>query len=206
MQLRGTLTTQTGAVRCLAFAADGNTLASGGDDGQVKFWDVATNAEKPMRPPALKGPVTCLALTGNRLAWGGKESVVLLWDVGQSTAPAKLRVPVAPRTLEFAPGGASLAVVGANGSLRVWDAASKEERPTAFRQVRGVRSVAFSPDGKTLATGHEDWTVHLWDAIAGQERGVLASELWSTPFHAVTFSLDGQWLFSLGEDGSLRRR
>jgi WD40 repeat protein len=71
--------------------------------------------------------------------------------------------------------------------------------------VKGVRCLAFSPDGKTLATGHEDWAVRLWDAAGGQERGALVPDGSAAPVHALTFSVDGQWLFSLGEDGSLRR-
>ncbi len=40
MQRRAVLTGHHGCINCLAFSPDGKTLASGGTDGTIRFWDV----------------------------------------------------------------------------------------------------------------------------------------------------------------------
>lgn len=90
--------------------------------------------------------------------------------------------------------------------------------PTGLRTItgvspHGVRSLDFSPDGSLLASGGSEETrslsltpltrVCLW----GTNDGSLVRELWisdvSTIF-SVSFSKDGNFLATAGEDGSIR--
>jgi WD40 repeat protein len=54
-------------------------------------------------------------------------------------------------------------------TVKVWDAATRQEPLTLKGQTGEVRSMAFSPDGHRLASGSLDGTVKVWDAATGQE-------------------------------------
>ena len=60
----------------------------------------------------------------------------------------------AVESVAFSPDGKTLATGSDDGSVRLWDVASRRQIGRPLTSQSGeVRSVAFSPDGKTLATG-----------------------------------------------------
>jgi WD40 repeat protein len=85
--------------RALAFRADGKVLASGGEDGSLKLWDVETGKELAALPaPPAKGTqptneITTLQFSrdGRTLAWGTVGDVLVLWDVSDVVPEKKTR-------------------------------------------------------------------------------------------------------------------
>jgi WD40 repeat protein len=87
-------------------------------------------------------------------------------------------------------------------TVRVWDAATGEERQKLEGHDDQVNAVAFSADGKTVASGSHDKTVRLWDTATGEERQKLEGHdgwVW-----AVAISADGKTVASGSYDKMVR--
>jgi WD40 repeat protein len=80
----------------------------------------------------------------------------------------RLRHPGLVKAVAFAPDGKTLASVGSNGGIRLWDLASGKEIGHIPGPADGLGSIAFAPDGKSLAGGGHG-TVWVWEVGSGRE-------------------------------------
>ena len=79
-------------MRALAYSPDGTTLATGGEDGEVKLWDPASGRERASLP-GHTDMVTCLAFSarGGILATGSLDTTVKIWEAGTWRERASLQ-------------------------------------------------------------------------------------------------------------------
>jgi WD40 repeat protein len=201
-QLR-TLAGTGGAIRSIAFNADGLRLASAAADGIVRVWEVASGRLlHQLKAPG--GPATCVAYSpdGNYLAAGQEEGMVSVWE----TETGRLQHGLAGHTLPvsavaFHPGSQVLASVSGGprgddaGTVRLWDLAAGRERNAWQGNGGSILDLAFSPDGRRLATLSSDSSLRLWDPDTGQEVFVLRSHITvGAAAASLAFSADGSRL------------
>jgi RNA polymerase sigma factor (sigma-70 family) len=201
----GTVRFRHGAeVRSVAFSPDGKTLASGGQDNTVRFWEIATSKEI-RRFTAVTGLgaenawVSSIAFSpdGRFLAAGTMNGPgeVVIWELatGKEARPLRMNRP-GVLCLAFSPDGKVLAAGTQDGLVHLWDAGTRK----LLRQLKGhqnqIESIAFAAEGKLLASASRDRTIRLWDPATGHELRQLQGH--TGMVLAVAFSPDGKSLAS----------
>ncbi|WP_433292244.1 WD40 repeat domain-containing protein [Actinoplanes sp. CA-030573] len=125
---RGPLTGHTDAVNTLALSPAGGMLASASQDGTVRIWDLNTFEH---RVAAHDVPVFAVCFTGDGdlVASGGDDGVIRFWsaasgdDAGHIEAHDGWVLGLAP-----GPGGGRLLSVSEDGTLAIWDLATRRLR------------------------------------------------------------------------------
>jgi WD40 repeat protein len=193
-----------GGIYSINFSADGSFLLTGGDDGEIRLWDLEEGRQ-------------CLSWSANNfwvlsaafspdnkmVASGSIEAVVRLWNAktGQS-----LKVLKGHRNLiysvVFSPDRKTLASGSTDETVRLWDVDTGECLKVLEGTSQGGSSVAFSPDGHYLTSTSHDQSVFLWDVETGERRNILKGH---TSFvSSVAFSPDGKTLGTGSHDQTVR--
>jgi len=209
----------------LGFAPGGKELASGGFDGHVRLWDLASGRQvddlvaRPLeRGPGHRGAGIAPAVYGiayapgrgmlSMVAAGCGDGTVRLWDAYDGRQRAVLDHSVgsarAVSSVAFAPDGKALASTSRDGTLRVWGVASGRALLTVDAHQGVLWDLAISPDGRRLATAGGDQTARVWDAADGRELAILRSPVDIYALQDVTFSPDGGLLAVSGSYGPIR--
>jgi WD40 repeat protein len=152
----------------LAFSADGQWLASGGQDSTLRIWHIPELSFQTLDPPVCE-----LAQTRGwidrlqwhplhaELAWSvGRE--VRVWDVGTQEIETCLQFATSSvLDLAWHPQGTHLAVSG-NQAIKIWQHCHWENEPTLWETSAPTITIAWAEEGRYLAAGNADHTLLVW--------------------------------------------
>lgn len=207
----------------VAWSPDGSQIAAAHRGGaMVYIWSMnhkkQFNFVPPHDPPS-KSPATIVFVTfspdGRLLAYGGERGHCHIWNVEERMLQTELCGHNSYGTVSNAQFDAQskFIVTCSNdslGSARVWDARSGKLLLSVARDKPGppvvVRDASFSPDGKLLLVAGEDGWLYLLGRISEdsdqhKSQGIINL---GRPIHGARFSPDGQSVWIMFPDGSVR--
>jgi WD40 repeat protein len=175
----------------VAFSPDGAAVATGGDDGNVRLWNVATRQE--IGAPMSSGLEAVQAVTfssdGATLAAASSDGTIQLWDVAtrQEAGTTMTAGPAAVGALAFTPDGKFLAAGDTGGDVRLWDVATHGQAGATMATGAPVRALSFSAGGTTLATAEGDGSAELWAFATRKQTGPALAAPGSGGVSALAF-------------------
>ncbi len=211
-----TLRGHTEAVWSVAFDKSAR-LVSASFDGTARVWDpTATTDDGTVLARNLVSArsqeeaeedhrVNRLAYSrdGRRLATAGWDRTATLIDTADPTGTTTFKHDGPVWGVAFSPTADRLVTGSWDTTVRVWDVATKRERPGVnggpFAKLNlPVQSVAYSHKGKRIAAATWDGTVTVWDADSGEVKHTFHDHL--LPVYDLAFSPDDTHLASAGGD------
>jgi WD40 repeat protein len=144
------------------FSPDGTTIASN-SQSDLRLQDIASGTERTLDSDYRIGEFAFSPDSRVIVAQGGED--MRLYDV-QSGKPtgAVLAGQRTARDLAFAPDGLTLASVGDDGKIVLWDVPTASLLGPPIETDQGqLRQVVFTPDGKRLLTTGTDTGARMWD-------------------------------------------
>lgn len=178
-----TLHGHKGSVLCLAY--DDEHLVSGSSDQNVIVWDLGRGLRRGETPVAIKTltghslGVLDLDLNDEWLISSSKDTTVRIWrrsnDWALEGVYRKHEGPVNAGCMmvrrDVAADGTSrertvVASASGEGSVHLWDIATRETLRTFEGHERGLACVRLASD--IVVTGSNDTTVRIWDAVSAK--------------------------------------
>lgn len=193
-----------GLVLSLAFSPDGQLLATGDANGEIRLWQVS-NSEPMLIFKGHTDWIRSVAFSpdGQILASGSADQRIRLWSVKTGQCLKTLHAHTHwVQSIAFSRDGHLLVSGSADQTIRVWDVQTGHCLNVLVGHTHWVQFVALSPNGQLIASGSADQTVKLWDVQTGQCIRTFQGQ--SDWVQSVAFSPDGQFLASGNGDQTVK--
>lgn len=210
----GRLPGHTGRVTALAFAGNGTRLAVAssrtGVAGDVTIYALA-NAAVPSGPErtlaAHKDSILDMKFSPSHklLATTGYDRLIKLWDVETGKELRTLKDHSdAVYGLAFSPDGLLLASAGADRAVKVWDLATGTRLYTLADATDWLYAITWRADGRHLAAAGVDKSIRVWEVSKAGGKLVHSVFAHDAPITRLSYSPDGNTVYSLAEDRVLK--
>jgi WD40 repeat protein/serine/threonine protein kinase len=194
-----------GPVRSVALHPKEQLVASAGDDGVVRLWELESGkAVALLREHA--GPIRAVAFSqdGEWLASAGEDGKISLWSVedwslkhcfeGHRGEVYALAFPP--------PHSAMLVSGGADGTVRAWSLKDWKNSAVLDARAGAVWCLAFSPKGDHLAAGTDQGLLKVWEILSRKEVESLESRS-KARITGIAFGADDRTVLTADAEGRL---
>ena len=155
-----------GPVTAIALSVIDNLIATGGDDGVVRTWNLATMTPSDRLFRHGSEAITTVALAPSA-EWmlSGSEGSAQLWNIETGQRVSEYAVNGVVTDARFAAGDDRFAIGDSTGNVFVASVGAVEPSH-AFRADSAIRSVAWSPSGDYVVSGDALGNVRVWPLTA----------------------------------------
>ncbi|ARV59031.1 hypothetical protein BZZ01_10625 [Nostocales cyanobacterium HT-58-2] len=188
-----------GSVNSVSFNADGNMLASGGEDHTINVWNVATG--KKLR--TLSGHQDSVnSVSFNRdgmIASVSSDRTVKIWNQDGSLFATLSGHSDKVNEVAFAPDGQTVVSASADNTIRLWRVQTQELKMFDKLVNKQNNGISVSPDSNSVASIQTDYSdtpskpsasvIKLWNLNSAEPK-VLREQ--NNLIDYISFSPDGQ--------------
>ena len=158
-----------GLIRSIALSPDGATVATGADDGTLRFWDASNGTN--LSALDMAAPVAAIDWSRDgkhiAVALARASNNLQVVDAATMTVARSLQAPSAGVTsLAFDHSGAMLVVGATEGVLSIWDATTFELLTTRETDT-AVQAVSFSPDSSMVLASTDNHALVFYGVPLG---------------------------------------
>lgn len=149
-------------VFCVEYSPNGETIASGSADDNVRIWDVNTGETLHI----LKGHelgVLCIAFSPDGSIIASGSETVRFWDAKTGEKKHVITQSGIIKDIDFSPDGKTLAFAGNTVAIKLWDIPSGKLLDFPEIAPSRITCVDYSPDGKNLAVGTYEDGILIYD-------------------------------------------
>jgi WD40 repeat protein len=178
----------------VAVSADGQRVAAGCKDGQVRLYSLADGKlQQELSGHLGYVRAVCFDRAG-RLYSSADDGSIRLWDPGQAEAVAVLQGHRGGVLgLDVTPDGKWLASGGRDGTVRLWDLTTRQQTQRWEGHAGWVTAVCLTPDGKYVLSGGRDGRIRQGNLATGQaervlNRGIYVTDLACSPDSRTVFA------------------
>jgi WD40 repeat protein len=206
-QSLGALAAVDAGNQATAFAPNGLTVVSAGNDGILRLWDRSGR----IGPRFYYGHTDrvwsiAFAPDGRSLATASRDRSVRLWDTSNPSGRSLLEGPPGSTKIAFTPDGASLVACNLKGDFRIFHVADATLRIQRNILPDGTQDPTYvMPDGlilvdagpEAVSTRYDPWTGRAVDTLFLGLKGLVLAELPRGPFLLRESGSDDEPLTSL---------
>ena len=198
-----TLSGHVDSITCIAISLDANLIASAGQDGEIRVWNIAEQ-KCVANLEGHRDTVRSIAMTKDAkfLVSASRDGSVRIWNIdsGQSVRTFGERVMTLTK-IALNPQEKTVAIADASGLVILWDVLENSVSSRFSCRNGGINALRFCRDGHFLAAGGDDGSVTIWKA--GDSTPTYVFRDYQSPITAIALSVNMSRCFSADRGGRI---
>src|SRR6185369_14275678 len=190
-------------VLAVAASPDGKWMATGGDDGRIKIWNVA-NGKLAKNLTGHQGAIRSLKFSGDNalLVSAAADKALRVWGVPAGKPLAQARSDSSINAVTWLDDSVRIASGGADKQVLIWRFDAGKPELALVKELTGHEGPVTALDNISSAdaqiiSGSEDGSVRLWNVETGK---VIREIKLGGPVAALAVRRDGKRFASAGAD------